>query len=168
MDTSPLFSAGSEDRGDRAARWAEVRTSRLGPWNPGTATPAPRLTYCRGSGRPAGPTETGRQRRSPGNWPRPRGGEQSAASQPLAQRRPGTYHRRRPGPGRAKGEESRFRDGLPGATTQTILRAHYCPEARTFLLRAISAECAGAAGAGRKRWGSRRLLRPKSLTSFPR
>lgn len=91
MDMSSLSSTDSEDRGDRAARWAEVRTSRLGPWNPGTATPAPRLTYCRGSGRPAGPTETGRPRPSTNNRPRPRSWEQGAAYHPLAQRSSWTY-----------------------------------------------------------------------------
>lgn len=171
MDMSPLSRAGSEDGGDQAARWAEVRTSRLSPWNPGTATPALRLTYCRESGPPAGPTETGRRRRSTGTGRGPAAGSRAPPPTPSRSAAAGPT-RRRPGPSTAKGEESRFRGGLPEATAQGILRAHPRPEAPTFLLPAVSRECAGAAGPGRKRWGpagssagSRSLLCPDRLCS---
>lgn len=167
MDMSSLSSADSEDRGDRAARWAEVRTSCLCPWNPGTATLAPRLTYCRGSGRPAGPTETGRPRHSTSHRPRPRSWEQGAASHPLAQRSSWTYqeapraqHSQGGGvqvPGRTYGSDSPRDPPLPSAS-----RGAYVPP--TSSQQGV-----------RRRGGprpetvrSRRLLRRKSLTALPR
>ena len=167
MDTSPLFGAGSEDSGDRAARWAEVRTSRLSPWNPGTATPAPRLTYCRGSGRPAGPTETGRPRRSPGNWPRPSGGEQSAASQPLRSAGPGpttrgARARQSQGGGVQVPERTSGSDNPKDPPRPPLSRGSYVPPAGSQ--RGVRRR----GGRRPETAGSRRLLRPKSLTAFPR